>query len=206
MSRNVNKPSPPSSIDTWQTSAAVPLLSDLEVEEEGEEEKRVSTAEWSTSAIFPTSSQHEGNNIPEQNETPMEEKRSPSFDEPESPTSPNSWSSPDNVPLLSDVDEKANEEEKAVEDPKEETKKGFSSAEYRVAFSHFVVRTYKIVSRSILTDKIADLFILNMERQTTSLCCLISLHLHRCHAPTYERCFRYLLLIIPASFSVSKFA
>lgn len=52
------------------------------------------------------------------------------------------WENAADIPLLADTEETVNdrEEKEVVETPKEEPTKVFSTAEYKIALSHFLVR------------------------------------------------------------------
>lgn len=58
-----------------------------------------------------------------------------------SPTTAGPWENMADVPLLADTEETVidREEKEVVETSKEESKKIFSTAEYKVALSHFLV-------------------------------------------------------------------
>lgn len=167
MSRKSNIPSSRTAREPWSTSEGVSLLSDIDTGVAGtEEQEKTSPASWSTSATLPVSPEYEIHGHPKELEAtggPKEENKSPQYDRTSSPTSPKSpasrksWSSSEDgaegVGLLSDVEETTTgEEEKTSEEaPKEEEKKSFSSAENKIAFSHFLVRSNHSAFRSLLT-------------------------------------------------------
>lgn len=79
---------------------------------------------------------------------------SPKYDRPLSPASVNRGTSSVAVPLLSDIEATAtDEEEKLPEVPSQEKKdnKAFSTAEYKIAFSHFLVRKKQSAFQPLLT-------------------------------------------------------
>ncbi|TVY82150.1 ABC transporter BEA3 [Lachnellula suecica] len=94
------------------------------------------------------------------------EKRSSEFNGPTSPTSPNVWSHSAEAPLLSEEEQPIEEQTPLYSE--QEEKKGFSTAEYRVAFSHFL----RIFSYSSRNDKL-----LLFAAATASICTGVTLPL-----------------------------
>ena len=78
-------------------------------------------------------------------EIPKDEKMSTIAGTSSSPSSRRMSLDSANEPLLSDTEETlVEEDEKTSCEDKEEKKKSFSSAEHKIAFSHFLVRTTQI--------------------------------------------------------------
>jgi hypothetical protein len=116
--------------DDTPGSSSAPLLSDPEetVIEEGNK--------WRDTQHLPNLSELDGN-------AARQGKMSPKFDDPMPPISPTASSSSESadIPLLSDTEDTAvSKDEKFSEAPKEEKKKSFVKAEYKIALSHFIVR------------------------------------------------------------------
>jgi hypothetical protein len=152
---------------SWSTSTRVPLLSDIE-DTANEEENSTSQAPWSSSSTLTLSPVFEKHGFTTESSSigaPEEEKMLPKFERANLSQSRNSWESSASVPLLSDDEDiSVCEEEKVPEPSKEEKKKSFSTAEYKIAFSHFVVRSDSSAFRSVLTDRTEDFLIFDLER------------------------------------------
>ena len=65
----------------------------------------------------------------------------------------NSQSASASVPLLSDPEDQAAEEEKSGAAPKGKENEGYSGADYKTSFSHFVVRSAILNLRRKLTKR-----------------------------------------------------
>ena len=70
---------------------------------------------------------------------------------PASPTSPNEWSTSDNAPLLME-DAGSGEDEKTEDTPKVEPAKSSGITEFKIAASHFLVKTVIRCFPSMLTS------------------------------------------------------
>lgn len=130
------------------TAAEVPLLTE-EVEENAIEDEKPRDPAPSTFREGGKYNPSQGTDSRDE----YDEKMIPESRSPTSPTSPAAWSSAADAPLLSDMDEQGAEGEKAVEVPKEEKKPSFDGAEYKIAFSHFVVRSCPFQRNLVNTEK-----------------------------------------------------
>lgn len=132
------------SSDPQSTSSSVPLLSDTEAAE-GSEAGTSQQGSFSKSSLLHGSQKYGRNNPPRETEAtrlPKDEKMSTIPDTAASPISPRFSSDSANERLLSDTEETlVEEDEKPTENHGTGKKSPFNTADYKIAVSHFLVRT-----------------------------------------------------------------
>lgn len=148
MARKNQPPVSPMLLIPQSSAMNVSLLSETETSVTGEEIHAPSVT-WPTSApgtssLLPGDERDDGAIYAEVGRFSTEEKDLSDFEKSSPLPSPSPWSNSASAPLLSGPEEEATaEDEKPSETPKEEAKAVVSNAEYKIAFSHFLVRIHR---------------------------------------------------------------
>lgn len=145
-SRNGDKKS--ENCDGNSASATMPLLSEEEIPFINNRDENTGNGQASHEGLdgspeFKSVSQAPGPELTENHtrKVSLEIESDNALTSPSFATSTSPWSTSAEAPLLSDVDQiEDSDGEKSPESPNEDKKRLFSTAEYKIVFSHFIVR------------------------------------------------------------------